>query len=216
MNQRNPSDPKQPDAQQRSANPPGAPSSRSTQSGAANLRWSVYLLLITIATGAMLGRIMAVDSIDVRGLEKFLKGQGRADWQKSRPFLSANDRSRWDTVRALVEHGTYAIDDVVREPGWDTIDMVKHAGRDGQDHLYSSKPPLLATLMAGPYWVVYKTTGATLGTQPYVIGRSMLVMWTVIPLVIYFLALASLAERFGTTDWGRLFMVAGRHCPARS
>ncbi len=173
------------------------------------MRWSIYLLLITIATGAMLGRILAVDSIDVRGLEKFLKAQGRADWQKSRPFLSANDRSRWDTVRALVEHGTYAIDDVIREPGWDTIDMVKHAGSDGQEHLYSSKPPLLATLMAGPYWVVYKTTGATLGTQPYIIGRSMLVLWTVVPLVIYFLVLASLAERYGTTDWGRLFMMAG-------
>ncbi len=63
--------------------------------------------------------------------------------------------------------------------------------------------------MAGPYWLVYKTTGATLGTQPYVIGRSMLILWTVLPLVIYFLALASLAERFGTTDWGRLFMMAG-------
>ncbi len=76
----------------------------------------------------MLGRILAVDSINAHGLEKFLKAQGRPDWQKSRPFLSANDRSRWDTVRALVEHGTYAIDDVIREPGWDTIDMVKHPG----------------------------------------------------------------------------------------
>ena len=98
---------------------------------------------------------------------------------------------------------------MIREPGWDTIDMVKHVGSDGQEHLYSSKPPLLATLMAGPYWLVYKTTGATLGTQPYIIGRSMLVLWTVVPLVIYFLVLASLAERYGTTDWGRLFMMAG-------
>ena len=29
---------------------------------------------------------------------------------------------------------------------WDTIDMVKHRGWDGQGHLYSSKPPLLATI----------------------------------------------------------------------
>ena len=75
----------------------------------------------------MLGRILAVDSIDMRGVERQLKEKGRPDWHKTRPFLSANDRSRWATVRALVEHGTYAIDDVIREPGWDTIDMVKHA-----------------------------------------------------------------------------------------
>jgi hypothetical protein len=185
-----------------------APAS-SSEARAAQLRRGVYVLLISIAVGGMLGRIMAVDSIDMQRLEKHLKGQGRADWRKSRPFLSANDRSRWDTVRALVEHGTYAIDDVIREPGWDTIDMVKHADRNGEQHLYSSKPPLLATLMAGPYWVVVHTTGATLGTQPYIIGRSMLVLWNVVPLVIYFLVLASLAERLGTTDWGRLFMFGG-------
>jgi hypothetical protein len=176
------------------------------------VRRGVYWLLITIAIGGMLGRIMAVDSVDARGLEKFLKNQGRADWHKTRPFLSANDRSRWDTVRALVEHGTYEIDEVVREPGWDTIDMVKHVGRDGQEHLYSSKPPLLATLMAGPYWIVHRATGATLATHPYEIGRGMLVLWNVVPLLIYFLVLAQLVERFGTTDWGRLFVFAGAAC----
>ena len=84
--------------------------------------------------------------------------------------MSANDRSRWCTVRSLVEHGTYAIDEITAEPGWDTIDMVKHDG-----HLYSSKPTLLATLMAGEYWVIHRLTGATLGTHPYEIGRFMLV-----------------------------------------
>jgi hypothetical protein len=28
------------------------------------------------------------------------------------PFLSANDRSRWATVRALLEQGTYSLDEV--------------------------------------------------------------------------------------------------------
>ncbi len=94
------------------------------------------------------------------------------------------------------------------ERGWDTIDMVKHRGRDGQEHLYSSKPPLLATLMAGPYWVIYHVTGATLADFPYEIGRFMLVLFNVVPLVVYFVLLARLAERFGTTDWGRIFMMA--------
>jgi hypothetical protein len=86
--------------------------------------------------------------------------------------------------------------------------MVRHADSSGQPHLYSSKPPLFATLMAGPYWLVYRTTGATLGTHPYEIGRPMLVLWNVIPLIAYFLVLALLAERLGTSDWGRIFMLA--------
>ena len=102
-----------------------------------------------------------------------------------------------------VEGHPYAIDKVIQEPNWDTIDMVKHDG-----HLYSSKPPLLPTLMAGEYWLIHRLTGATLGTHPYAIGRFMLVTINVMPLVIYFLLLARLVERFGTTDWGRMFVMA--------
>jgi len=175
---------------------------------ARTLRWGIYLLLIAISTGAMLGRIFAVSSVDVQAIEVQLHREGKKDWQRQRPFLSANDRSRWASVRALVEQGTYAIDDVIQERGWDTIDMVQHRGRDGALHQYSSKPPLFATLMAGPYWVIYRTTGATLGTHPYEIGRGLVVLYNVVPLVLYFLVLALLAERLGTTDWGRIFVLA--------
>lgn len=173
----------------------------------AQLRWGVYVLLIALATGTMLGRILAVNSVDAIALEGQLYRQGRSDWQRQRPFLSANDRSRWATVRALVEHGTYAIDDVVAQRGWDTIDMVKHADRDGVPRLYSSKPPLMATLMAGPYWVIHRTTGATLGDSPYEIGRALLVLFNVLPLLVYFVVLGKLADRLGTTEWGRLFVM---------
>ena len=48
--------------------------------------------------------------------------------------------------------------------------MVKHDG-----HLYSSKPPLLPTLMAGEYWVIYRATGATLARRIRTrVGRFML------------------------------------------
>ena len=161
-----------------------------------SLRWSVYMLLLFVSLGAMLGRILAVDAID--------KPAGAR-----RPFLSGNDRSRWCTVRALVENdmrvegAPYAIDQVIQQPGWDTIDMVKHDG-----HLYSSKPPLLPTLMAAVYWPIYRFGGVSLGTHPYEIGRFMLVLFNLIPLAIYFLLLAALVERFGTTDWGRIFVMA--------
>jgi hypothetical protein len=126
-----------------------------------------------------------------------------------RPFLSANDRSRWCTVRALIEDDMrvegvpYAIDKVIQQPNWDTIDMVKH-----NDHLYSSKPPLLATVMAGVYWPIYRFGGVTLATHPYEIDRFMLVLFNVMPLVVCFVLLAALVERFGATDWGRIFVMA--------
>ncbi|HEV3021532.1 MAG TPA: hypothetical protein VGX76_03670, partial [Pirellulales bacterium] len=181
-------------------NPPGDPSAR--------LRWSVYAILIALVTGSMLGRIMSVNSVDLISIEGQLVRQGRKDWQRQRPFLSANDRSRWATVRSLVEQGTYAIDDVVSQPGWDTIDMVKHRGRDGQEHLYSSKPPLLATWLAGQYWLINHLTGATLADHSYEIGRFMLVINNVGAMLAYFVCLALLAERLGTSDWGRIFMMA--------
>ncbi len=92
---------------------------------------------------------------------------------------------------------------MIQEHNWDTIDMVKHDG-----HLYSSKPPLLPTLMAAVYWPIYHFTGATLGTHPYEIDWFMLVLFNVVPLVIGFALLARLVERFGTTDWGRIFVMA--------
>jgi hypothetical protein len=171
------------------------------------LRRAVYAMLIAVSAGGMLGRLLAVNSVDRIRLEQHLKAEfdkgKRPDWQQQRPFLSANDRSRWCTVRALVEHGTYAIDDVTNEPNWDTIDMVKHDGR-----LYSSKPPLLATLLAGPYWLIHRATGWTLGTHPYEIGRFLLVLVNVVPLVIGFFVLGRLVDRFGLTDWGRIFVMA--------
>jgi hypothetical protein len=122
--------------------------------------------------------------------------------------LSANDRSRWLTIRSLVENGTYEIDEIMAEPTWDSIDTVKHIGRDGKPHIYSSKPPLLATLLAGEYWVINHVTGATLGKHPYEIGRLMLVTINVIPMAVMFVLLCRLVERFGTTDWGRIFTIA--------
>ena len=112
------------------------------------------------------------------------------------------------TVRALVEHGTYAIDDIVGQPTWDTIDMVQHRGRDGQLHLYSSKPPLLATIVAAEYWLIHRLTGWTLVERPYEIGRFILFTFNLLPLLAMFVLLARLVEQFGTTDWGRIFVMA--------
>lgn len=219
---------------------PARPSSDPT----VRLRRGIYAILITISVGSMTGRIAAVNSVDVIRSEARLKSEAidqekqklqgskqaaamtdreledltRADWQKQRPFLSANDRSRWLTIRALVEHGAFAIDEYVTDPktypNWDTIDMVMHVDVDGTPHLYSSKPPLLSMLYAGPYWLAYKLTGAirgtpiTLSTHPYEIGRTIVWIVNVLPLIIYFWIISKSVERYGRTNWGRVFMVA--------
>lgn len=197
---------------------PPPPDPRSSPPAA--LRRGVYLLLVAIASGDAAGRLMAVNSVDLVRLEKHLGVEARRRQPDApprrlqRPFLSGNDRSRWCTVRALVEHGTFAIDDVVSQPNWDTIDMVKHDGRGqpapGPDegHLYSSKPPLLPTLMAAEYWLLYRLTGKTLGSHPHELGRILLFTWNVLPFAGYLLILAGLAERYGRSDFGRVFVVA--------
>ena len=112
--------------------------------------------------------------------------------------LSANDRSRWCTVAALVHHGTYEIDELVirtdpvtkkrtRDKKWYTIDMVRHKGADGREHYYSSKPTLLPTLLAGEYWVLHKLTGWDIRDNPLLVIRSVLLL-TNLPLFLLLVA----------------------------
>lgn len=204
---------------------------------ARRLRTGVYAVLIALAAGNLLGRLMAVNSVNRQELEQYLVGQRvavlerelraqgadapavaaavaearpklEAELARQRPFLSANDRSRWLTVRALTEHATFAIDEVIDPTVWNTIDMVKHKGRDDLSHLYSSKPPLFSVLLAAEYWVVSKITGWTLKDNPYEVGRLMLVTVNVLPMLLMLALVAGWAERFGATDWGRIFVVA--------
>jgi hypothetical protein len=67
---------------------------------------------------------------------------------------NANTGSRYATIEALVDYGTFAIDKsrYVR-----TIDKYKANG-----HYISSKPPTLPTLGAGVYWVYERLTGKTI------------------------------------------------------
>jgi hypothetical protein len=156
----------------------------------------MYALLITLAVAAVTGRILSVPGT-------------HAD----------NDRSRWDTVRALVEHGTYAIghrdvDAVTGEPhdrgfvteeNWETIDKVLRP--DTRD-FYSSKPPLLPTLVAGEYWVLHNVLGWSAAETPWLVVRTILLTINGLPFLVYLLLLACLVERLGTTDWGRLYVLA--------
>jgi hypothetical protein len=196
------------------------------------LRHGVYAILAAVALGGLLGRIGGVASVDRLALEKRLADEhvaaklaadpaldAAAERERFiqakrivRPFLSGNDRSRWTTVRSLVERGTFAIEDIVVEPGWDTIDAVVHPDRDGTLHLYSSKPPLLAVLCAGPYWLLTKLTGWTLGDHPFELGRLLLVICSLLPFAVFLAFALGLVEAVGTSDWGRLWGAAVVTC----
>lgn len=211
-----------------------------------SVRNTVYAIMIALSLGLILGRILAVDTVNMQGLAKFRRDQipriikdkdtrlqrsiaaGRSkitpeekenilkniqaglerDATLSFPFFSANDRSRWCTIRALIEPNMrvpgapYAIDFVMRERGWNTIDMVSHDG-----HYYSSKPPLYPTIVAGIYWVIYNTTGYSLAENPHAVVRAILILVNLPMMCLFLLCMTWLAERLGTGDWDRIFMV---------
>ena len=161
-----------------------------TAEAEASLRRSVYALLICATMAAVVGRLLTVDE----------------------HCLSANDRSRWSTVRALVDDGTYAIGKresrkkdtgIVTEKGWHTIDLVLHPETRT---FYSSKPPLLSTAAAGCYWVIKQTTGWSIVGQRWLIYWGTLLVFNCVPLAIYLVLLTQLVEVLGTTHWGRLYI----------
>ena len=196
------------------------------------LRWGVYAILAAVALGGIVGRIAAVASVDRITLENRLVEEAvkreaaaggpvdaaavraRIEREKRlvRPFLSGNDRSRWLTVRALVERGTFAIEDLVVEPGWDTLDAVVHPDAAGKLHLYSSKPPLLSVIAAAPYWLIHRLTGWTLGDHPFEVGRMLLLVCGAVPFAILLAFTFRSVDMVGSSDWGRLWAAALAAC----
>lgn len=165
----------------------------SLQSDANKSDWGVAWVLILVALAIATSRIAVVSSRE-----------------GDTAFLSANDRSRWCTIAALVEDGTYVIDRQIsitneqRRRPWYTIDMIRHQGADGQQHYYSSKPPLFPTMIAGLYWCLSSVTSMTLSEQPIYMAR-MLLFLVNIPLLAIFYCCTTAAIFSVTRDrWTRV------------
>jgi hypothetical protein len=192
-----------------------------------NLR-QIYVLLLLVAAASITGRLLSANRV----VEPYLTRNktdledGRSVWPEKRPLpspmFSSNDVSRWATIRALVDEGTYVIGQrtwldperktytdsgITFEPGWGGVDKVMDP-ETGK--FYSSKPTLLPTVLAGEYWLLKNMFGWTLTTHLFTVVRVILFTVNVIPLIFYWLVLGRLVDRFGTTDWGKLFVfVAG-------
>ena len=127
------------------------------------------------------------------------------------PFFSANDRSRWCTIRALGDEGAYEIDNVIRADqsiNWNTIDKVRHVGSDGQFHEYSSKPTLLPTLLSGIYQAVKFVTGKNLGEDTMFVVRLMLLLFNVSLWAVFLCFIAKTINAVPVRDWARYYVLA--------
>jgi hypothetical protein len=225
------------------------------------LRRTLYPLLIAVAFAIVCAHILNAGRVS---LPAFNRPPGPADpsehrgpWSPTRPEPIAsygdNDRSRWDTVRSLVDHGEYRIGHRDTDPafvstmgllaspsgqgpllaaaalvpgrsgtyydtgictqdGWKTIDKVM---RPDTGDFYSSKPPLLPTLVAGEYWLLKNVFGWSIfndqereNDQRWLVMRTILLTINALPFLAYLVVLARVVERFGHTDWGRFYVLA--------
>jgi hypothetical protein len=98
------------------------------------------------------------------------------------PLQSANDRSRWATVWSLVERRTFQIDEIDAVGAWSTIDKVRYRSSESEPwHFYSSKPPLLSTMVAGLYAIERAILGYGLVHHTAFVTRLLLLVVNVIP-----------------------------------
>ncbi len=91
-----------------------------------------------------------------------------------------------------------------KEHGFATIDRVMNPDTL---EFYSSKPPLLSTLLAGIYWIFLNVFGLSLIDHTTIVVRAMLLLVNALPFAGYLWLLTQLAERWGKTDWGKLYVV---------
>ena len=186
----------------------------------------VHVLLITLAVGSAAGRVLSTQLVfePSRYRAPDSKDVKLSVWPTTRPAqmptFSSNDRSRWATVRSLVYDGTYVLGrrdpalvsaenkygdtGIVFEDGWKTVDKVLDPDRHD---FYSSKPPLLSTMVAGEYWVLKKSFGWTLKDRPQEVVRTVLMTINVLPLALYLWLLARLLDRHGASDWASFFLL---------
>ena len=199
-----------------------------TQDAARPLRRQIYWLLIAVAAAAAAGRVLSAERLyePSRAVPPGGRNDGRYQvWPEKQPrpmpTFGSNDRSRWDTVRALVDEGTFVIGrrdpsrvtkenpygdyGIVFEDGWTSVDKVLNPATL---EYYSSKPPLLSVLTAGEYWLLKHALGWSINERPNEVVRVGLLTFNVLPLIFYLWMLSRLAERYGATDWGRLFVLA--------
>ena len=195
----------------------------------ADLRRTAYLLLAAAALGIATAKVVGAENVFEPSRYKPLPGsfgEGRDAaivpervWPKTRPeptpMFSSNDRSRWATIRALVDDGTYVVGKrenhtrptgyadagIIFEPDYQSLDKVMNPATG---EFYSSKPPLMPTVLAAEYWLLKKTLGWSIVRDRWNVMCTIILTVNVLPFAAYLLLLARLIETHGKTDFGKL------------
>jgi len=131
------------------------------------------------------------------------------------PFLSANDRSRWCTIAALIEDRSFIIDRFLemrhsngKTRTWYSIDMVRKPEADGTEHYYSSKPPVLSVLYAAVCSPLSVAFQRRLSDAPFLVGRSLLLIVNLLPLAMLWFAFAGWIRQSVDDTWSRWVLLS--------
>ena len=79
----------------------------------------------------------------------------------------------------ITEKNKYGDTGIIFEDGWGSVDKVLNPQTQ---EFYSSKPPLLSTVLAGEYWVLQRLFGWTLSDHPWEVVRTILFTVNWLPL----------------------------------
>jgi hypothetical protein len=201
-------------------------------------RRSIYMILTAVAVAIVAARVVGAENVLEPSRYKApissdgIKGYGNEPdrlWPTERPdptpMFSSNDKSRWATVRCLVDEGTYVIgkrvypdghdpktfkdEGVVSDPQYKSLDIVlRPLGDDANGpqtrEFYSSKPPLMPTLVAAEYWFLKRAFGWDIVRDRWLVIPTIIFTVNVLPFAVYLILLAQLIEAIGKTDFGRL------------
>ncbi len=204
-----------------------------TTDATSGLRLTIYWLIGIASVAMAFGRLCGAENLyepsryAPPAAESYGAGRPRAVtparvWPTVRPeptlMFSSNDRSRWATVKALVENRTYVVGTrtkIASEPGYVDEGVIFGEGYKSLDKVlnpatlefYSSKPPLLPTMVAGGYYVLHEYVGWRIDRERWQVVVTLLVFVNLLPFALYLACVAHLAEVHGTTDFGRVATV---------
>jgi hypothetical protein len=183
------------------------------------VRRSIYGLMLLVTVATTVARIANVEFLIEPSL---YKAYPLRKWPTEKPSpwpsFSSNDRSRWATVRSLVEEGTFVIgqrvelpdgkyrdEGILFEDGFKSVDAVLDPEKKV---FFSTKPPLLTMAVAGEYWLLHRYLNWNIAEHRWEVVVVILLTFNVLPLAIGLWLLALLIEHYGQSDWGKLFTFA--------
>ncbi len=205
---------------------------------ASDFRRSAYLLLTAVAVSIAAAKVVGAENVlepsrftpPTKDAYSASPPDPPRNWPAVRPdpspMYGSNDKSRWATVRALVDDGTYVIgkrhfpdggnpktyrdEGIIADPQYKSLDVIlrpleaSDADRSASKEFYSTKPPIYATILAGEYWLLKKAFGWSIVKDRWLVIPTILLTVNVLPFALYLLLLSRLIEETGKTDFGKL------------